>query len=66
MSYNDFVREVKKIFKDDYEYPMDKMNAYFSRSDVIELLRKHYEGYTEDNIAGYSPAATASCLDMLY
>ena len=66
MTYEEFVNEIKKIFRDDYGYPKAQMNEYFSRSEVDELLRRHYAGYTEDNIAGYSPAATASCLDMLY
>lgn len=65
MSYNDFVKETKKVFSK-YSYSKEEVEKYFNTKDVQEILRENYEGYTERGIAGYSPAATASCLDMLH
>ena len=65
MSFNEYKSKVVKMFKS-CGYSDADTSKYFSTKQVDELLRKHYEGFTDNGIAGYSPEATASCLDMLY
>ena len=36
------------------------------KKELEEILEKHCEGYTKRDVAGYSPEATAGCLDMMY
>ena len=64
-TYEDFLKEVRAKFEQ-YSYTPDEIDAYFSRPDIIEFLKDNYEGYTTTDIGGYKPAATASCLDMMY
>ena len=64
MTYEEYYNEVYKHL---LNYYSDKdANEYLSRPDIKEMLLQHYDGYTKRNVAGYSPAATANCLDYMY
>lgn len=64
MTYEEYYNE---IYKHLLNYYSDKdANEYLSRPDIKEMLLQHYDGYTKRNVAGYSPAATANCLDYMY
>ena len=63
MSYNEFVTETKKAFTK-MGYTDAETDKYFKAKESI--LRRNYEGFNERKVAGYSPSATASCLDMMY
>ena len=64
MTYKEYYNEVYK-FVSNY-LPDEDIDEYLSRPDINEMLLQHYDGYTKHNVAGYSPAATANCLDYMY
>lgn len=64
MTYEEYYNEVYKQLS--YYYSKKDIDEYLSRSDIKEMLLQHYNGYTKRNVAGYSPAATANCLDYMY
>ncbi len=64
MTYEEYYNEVYKLL---LNYYSDKdANEYLLRPDIKEMLLQHYDGYTKRNVAGYSPVATANCLDYMY
>ena len=64
MSYAEYVNAVKDNFKKVGGYSDSEADAFLSKNE--QMLRKHYDGFNNRNVAGYSPVATASCLDMMY
>ena len=64
MSYAEFVKLVRDNFKKCGDYTDKETDDFLAKNE--KMLREHYEGFTNDNIAGYSPIATASCLDMMF
>jgi hypothetical protein len=64
MTYEEYYNEVYKLVSN--YLPDEDIDEYLSRPDIKEMLLKQFDGYTKNNIAGYSPAATANCLDYMY
>ena len=63
--YEEFKEKVFALFMKN-GYAEDEINAFFLRPNIEELIERNYEGYTKRDVAGYSPEATAGCLDLMY
>ncbi len=64
MTYEEYYNKVREYLS--YCLAGKDVDEYLSRLEIKEMLLKHYDGYTKNNVAGYSPEATATCLDYMY
>lgn len=65
MSYEDYVKEVRKHFTVGAKNPTE-VEEYFKEKDTIEVLKDNYKYYSTKDLAGTNPSAVANCLELMY
>lgn len=65
ISYEDYVREVRKHFTVGAKNPK-AVDEYFKKKDTVEVLKDSYKYYSTEDLAGTNPSAVANCLELLY
>ena len=67
LTLEEYTKEVRNCFVVGKK-PKDAVDAFFEEQDTKDYIKEAYDSYTHGAItsSACTPAAVASCLDMLY